>query len=668
VIPSDSNAELLPDPLTGLPTRRGFLDRLQEALDHTLAGPGHVAVLFIDIDGFRRINRDLGHAVGDELLFSASRRIRSAARSGDILSRAGGDEFALMCCDLDSPDELAELGRRVSESFGDPFDLSGQVFSCSVSVGAAITDDASTRPESLIGDAEAALERAPAGRGRFELLDDELRGRFEERAKLGRELALALDAEEIELAYQPIVDIASGRIVSIEALARWNHHEQGPLSPELFVGLAQENGLGDELTRCLLGRAGTEFAAIAKEDPTDRVTLAFNVSADELVSDSLIAGIESLIARCGVGAHRIVIEISESALAGAVENYLSRVTELRALGVRISLDDFGTASTSIAQLRALPIDQMKLDRMFVDGLGEPSDDAALAAGVLPIARALGIEVVAEGIETDQQLAHLFALGYRLGQGYRFAIPVSPAEVAKLIRRGPLAAARTPETEAAAAARESFRRALVAGDASRAATVVEEAAHRGVGSMTIQTEVIGRALHWIDTEWEAGRLRAADEHLAAAICERELAAVLGSAPRRRRRFARRVLLAAIGGEAHRGELSRAAEALDSAGFETVYLGTDVRSEDIEIAAGMHRPGAVCLNTSELRGQAELQVAVDRLGAIPEPPIVIIGGGGVGDDAEPTSGAITIRSDQDAVEVLDHELAGRAQHRQLAPSGP
>jgi methylmalonyl-CoA mutase cobalamin-binding subunit len=126
----------------------------------------------------------------------------------------------------------------------------------------------------------------------------------------------------------------------------------------------------------------------------------------------------------------------------------------------------------------------------------------------------------------------------------------------------------------------------------------------------------------------------------------------------------VLLAAIGGEAHRGELSRAAEALDSAGFETVYLGTDVRSEDIEIAAGMHRPGAVCLNTSELRGQAELQVAVDRLGAIPEPPIVIIGGGGVGDDAEPTSGAITIRSDQDAVEVLDHELADRAQHRQLA----
>jgi methanogenic corrinoid protein MtbC1 len=178
---------------------------------------------------------------------------------------------------------------------------------------------------------------------------------------------------------------------------------------------------------------------------------------------------------------------------------------------------------------------------------------------------------------------------------------------------------------------------------------------GVGSMAIQTEVIGRALHWIDSEWEAGRLRAADEHLAAAICERELAAVLGSAPRRRRRFARRVLLAAIGGEANRGELSRVAEALDKAGFETVYLGTDVHSDELEQAAGMHRPGAVCLNMSEFREQAELQIAVDRLHAIPEPPIVIVGGG-----ASEADGAIAVTSDEDPAEVLDHELAAREPH--------
>ena len=656
-MPPEQSREDPLDPLTGLTTRAGLLERLREALDPADADGGHVAVLFIDIDGFRRINRDLGHEIGDELLFSASRRIRGVARSGDVLARAGGDEFAVICCGLDSPDEVAELGRSIIAGFDDPFELGGEVFGASVSVGAAVTAD-STRPESLIGDAEAALERAPSGRGRFEVFDAELRARLEERTRLSRDLALALDAEEVELAYQPIVDIASGRIVSVEALARWHHRDEGPISPELFVGLAQESGLGDELTRSLLGRAGSEFAAIAREDPTDRVTLAFNVSADELISDSLLAGIESLIACCGVGANRIVIEISESALAGAAERYQARVTELRALGVRISLDDFGTASTSIAQLRSLPIDQMKLDRSFVEGLGEPSDDAALAAGVLPIARALGIEVVAEGIETDQQLAHLFALGYRLGQGYRFAIPISPADVAGLIARGPLAAARSPETALAAAARESFRHALVAGDAKHAAEVVEEAMRRGIGSMTIQTEVIGRALHWIDSEWEAGRLRAADEHLAAAICERELAAVLGSAPRRRRRFARRVLLGAIGGEGHQGELTIAADALGSAGYETVYLGTDVGGDELEVAAGTHHPGAVCLNLPAPRAQADLQVAVDRLAAIPEPPIVLVGGEGIGAGAEPGGGAIAVRSNQDVVEVLAHELEGRA----------
>jgi diguanylate cyclase (GGDEF)-like protein len=644
--------DLQRDPVTGLPTRLGFLARVGEALERARAECRHVAVLLVDIDGFRRINRDLGHAVGDELLFSAGRRIRSAAGSGDVLGRAGGDELALLCC-LDSPDHLAEIGRRILDGFRDPFELSGHVFPCSVSVGAAVTDDPAAHPEALIGDAESALERGSPTPGRFEVFDADLRERLAQRARLGRDLAVAIEQGAIELAYQPIVEIASGRIVSVEALARWTHPEEGPMSPELFVGLAQEHGLGARLTRCLLDRAGAEFAEIAAADQTGRVTLAFNVSADELISDELIGGIEALIERAGVGASRIVIEISESALVGAAESYLARVTALRALGVRIALDDFGTASTSIAQLRALPIDQMKLDRMFVEGLGEPSDDAALAAGVLPIARALGIEVVAEGIETDQQLAHLFALGYRYGQGYRFAIPVPPGEAIRLIDRGPLAAARAPDTEAAATARESFRRALLAGDASRAAAVVEEAARQGVGSMAIQTEVIGRALHWIDSEWEAGRLRAADEHLAAAICERELAAVLGSAPRRRRRFARRVLLAAIGGEAHRGELSRVADALDRAGFETVYLGTDVHSDELEKAAGMHRPGAVCLNAASFGESGELESAVNRLSSIPEPPVVIVGGG-----AAETRGAIAVSSDEDAVEVLDHELAARA----------
>lgn len=211
----------------------------------------------------------------------------------------------------------------------------------------------------------------------------------------------------------------------------------------------------------------------------------------------------SLIERSGVAAARIVIEISESALSGAAESHLARIVQLSSLGVQISLDDFGTSSTSITQLRSLPIDQLKLDRSFVEHLGEASADAVLAAGLLQLARALGIEVVAEGVETDQQLAHLFALGYRIGQGYRFATPSAPAQAAALVACGPLSAARSTDTEAAAAARRSFRRALLCGDARRAESVIGTALQTGIGAMTIQTEVIGRALHWIDAEWEAG---------------------------------------------------------------------------------------------------------------------------------------------------------------------
>lgn len=653
MVPSGWNGEGQLDQLTGLPNRREFLSKLEEILPRLNGDTGPVAVLFVDIDGFRRISRERGHAIGDELLFSVSRRIASRLGPGEVLARAGGDEFVVMVCDLDAPRDFAELGSRILAAFDDPFALSGQEFSATVSIGAAVTEDASTRPEALIADAEAALERSPLGSRRFEVFDAELREQMQARADMGRELALALDSQEVRLCYQPIVDIASGRIVSVEALARWHHPEQGPVSPEVFVGLAQEIGLGNDLLRALLGRAGTDFAAIAKEDPTARVSLAVNVSAADLASPTLISVVESLIARCKVAPERIMIEISESALTGAATAYLARVSELRDLGVRISLDDFGTASTSISQLRSLPIDQIKLDRSFVEGLGASAPDAALAAGLLPIARALGIEVVAEGIETDQQLAHLFALGYRLGQGYRFAVAIPPEEVAALLARGPLATARMSETEMAASAREHFRQALVAGDAKQAEAVVAAALSGGVGAMTIQTEIIGRALHWIDTEWEAGRLRAADEHLAAAICERQLAVVLEATRRPERRFSPRVLIAAIGGEGHQGELTSAAEALDSAGYETVSLGDDVGGAELEAAAGTHHPGAVCLSLPGAARRGDLLNAVDRLAAISEPPVVLVGGEGIG-KGRGTGGAIPFTSNQDALDVLAHEL--------------
>ena len=646
------------DPLTMLPNRREFLDRLGQALATAEWSHGSIAVLFVDLDDFRRINRDRGHGIGDELLFSAGRRIVSAVGGGDVVARAGGDEFVVMSIGMQRSVDVVQLGTRIIESFDDPFQLGGEEFTTTVSVGVAVASQPDAEPESLVVDAESALDRSRTGCRRFELFDDALRERFRNRAALGSELSSALRQNQVTLAYQPIVDIATGVIVSVEALARWRHPSRGPISPEVFVPVAEETGSSEALFASVLRQAAADFAAIASADPTKRIALAFNVSAMQLASDSLLDHVRDLIDGSGVASNRIVVEISEAALTGGAEEHLSRITELRQLGVKISLDDFGTASTSIAQLRSLPIDQVKLDRSFVEGLGEGSADAALAAGLLPMARALGIEVVAEGIETDQQLAHLFALGYHQGQGYRFAVPTLPEEVVKILQRGPLPAASSTDAGAGRPERARFQEALVAGDAKGAEAVIAEAVASGIGAMTIQTEIIGRALHWIGMEWEAGRLEAADEHLAAAICERQLVAVfetLGS--RHGGRFARRVLLASIKGEGHEEELKSAADALHAAGYETVFLGADVGTEELEAATDTHRPRAVCINLPAAGGGPELEKAINRLRSVDEPPLVLVGGEGFERSEASGSGAIAVSSPADALAVLADELGRR-----------
>ncbi len=645
------------DPLTVLPNRREFLDRLAQALATTEWSHGSIAVLFVDLDDFRRINRDRGHGIGDELLFSAGRRIAAAVGDGDVVARAGGDEFAVMSVGMRRSVDVVQLGTRILEAFDDPFELRGEEFTTTVSVGVAIATEPDAEPESLVVDAESALDRSRTGFRRFELFDDALRERFRNRAELGSDLTTALRQNQVTLAYQPIVDIATGVIVSVETLARWRHPLRGPISPEVFVPVAEETGSSEALFASVLSQAAVDFAAIAEADPTNRIGLAFNVSAMQLASDSLIGHVRQLIEGSGVASNRIVVEISEAALTGGAEEHLARITELRQLGVKISLDDFGTASTSIAQLRSLPIDQVKLDRSFVEGLGEGSADAALAAGLLPMARALGIEVVAEGIETDQQLAHLFALGYHQGQGYRFAVPTLPEEVVKILKRGPLPAANSTEA-GSGPERSRFQEALVAGDAKRAESVIAEAVAAGIGAMTIQTEIIGRALHWIGMEWEAGRLEAADEHLAAAICERQLIAVfeaLGS--RRGGRFSRRVLLASMKGEGHEEELKAAADALHAAGYETVFLGADVGAEALEAATDTHHPRAVCINLPAGGGDAELVAAIGRLRSVDKPPLVLVGGRDLEPSITSESGAIAVSSPQDALAVLADDLGRR-----------
>ena len=244
------------DPLTRLPNRLEFLDELRATLATLPGSDGSVTVFLVDLDGFRRVNRDRGHGVGDELLFAAARRIVSAVGAGDVVGRAGADEFAVMSCDRADSGAVAALGNRLLSAFDDPFDLGEEPLDCTVSIGVAASSDPECRPESLVGEAEAALERVPDGTRRFELFDAELRERIEARNRLGVDIAEALRVGDIALAYQPIVDIASGRIVAIEALSRWHHPERGPVSPELFVRVADETGRSDHLLHAVLRSRG----------------------------------------------------------------------------------------------------------------------------------------------------------------------------------------------------------------------------------------------------------------------------------------------------------------------------------------------------------------------------------------------------------------------------
>jgi diguanylate cyclase (GGDEF)-like protein len=634
------------DPVTLLPNRQEALEHLSSALARIDPERGSIGVLVVDLDRFRSVNRERGAHVGDQVLFSAARRIMSAARACDMVARVGADEFLIVCVGLERTVEVAALAEGVLAAFDDPFALGEEIIAVTASVGVAVADGSEAGAESLIDDAQAALERSPRGTRRLELFDPALRARIRDRARLGEQLEVALRADRLTLAYQPIVDIATGRVAAVEALARWRHPERGPVSPELFVSIADETGRSDALLDRVLDRAARDFPSIAALDRTGLLQLAFNVSAQQLISDSLIPAIERFLERTWLDPARAVVEVSESALSGPPEEYARHFAKIRSLGVRLSLDDFGTASTSISQLRSLPVDQIKLDRSFVGGLAEGSADAALAAGLLPMARALGVEVVAEGIETDQQLAHLFALGYRWGQGYRFAVPESATRVASLVSAGPLPAANDPAA-AWGPENERFRQALLGGDAKGAERVIEEAVAAGVGAMAIQTEIIGRALHWIDSEWEAGRLDAADQHLAAAICERQLNSVLDALRPEGGRFARRVLLARIDGSEDTAELRWAADQIGSAGYETVYMGTGVRGDALAAASGTHHAGAVCL---EAGAGGELADVVARLEGVEDPPLVIAHGG----EGSSAGRAIRIDSTADALDVLAREL--------------
>jgi diguanylate cyclase (GGDEF)-like protein/PAS domain S-box-containing protein len=424
----------LHDTLTGLPNRALFLDRLGLALRRTERRSGSVAVLFCDLDRFKIVNDSLGHDAGDRMLVDVAQRIGAALRPADTVARFGGDEFTILCEDIAGEIEAATIAQRIVDVFRDPLLLEdGEVF-LATSIGIAIARGTDDRAADLIRDADAAMYRAKErGKGRYEIFDEAMRADAVARLETESALRRALERGELLLHYQPEVDLATGAIVGFEALIRWEHPARGLLAPPAFVPLAEETGLIVPIGEWALREACAE-AARWPTGPGGPLTLSVNLSSRQLAQQDLVAMVRRAIAETGTDPGLLCLEITESAVMESGAATTAQLRALKSVGVRLAIDDFGTGFSSLAHLRRFPVDALKIDGTFIAGLGREPQDASIAAAVISLAHALGLTTVAEGVETDEQLAVLRELGCDAGQGYLFARPQPAGEIRGLLDR------------------------------------------------------------------------------------------------------------------------------------------------------------------------------------------------------------------------------------------
>jgi diguanylate cyclase (GGDEF)-like protein len=432
----------LHDALTGLPNRALFYDRVGHAFSRAERDGTDVAVLLLDVDQFKTINDSLGHEAGDDLLVALSTRLLDVTRSSDTVARLGGDEFVVLC-EVESEAEAFAIADRIALAWEQPIRVGagGEVF-VSASVGIAVAHEQQS-PEKMLREADAAMYRAKeSGRGRSELFDEDMRQRAFERLRMESDLRRAVEREQFLVHYQPIFDLAAGRLIGVEALVRWERPGRGIVGPGEFIGLAEETGLIASLGRWVLDRATADVSAWRDSDPKAadlRVTV--NVSGHQLARPEFLDEVRAALRRSGLAPGNLGLEITESVLMNDVSPARSTLEALRALGVRVLLDDFGTGYSSLARLKGFPVDAIKIDRSFVDGLGSEDEDAAIVGAIVEIADSLGVEAIAEGVEQPDQLARLRELGASAAQGYLFAAPMPAEELAQLLVDG---SARLPE--------------------------------------------------------------------------------------------------------------------------------------------------------------------------------------------------------------------------------
>jgi diguanylate cyclase (GGDEF)-like protein/PAS domain S-box-containing protein len=434
----DIRHRALHDPLTGLPNRLLFLDRLGQATERQRRRRDILtAVLVLDLDRFKLVNESLGHRAGDELLAAAAPRLKQAMRSADTVAHFSGDEFGILLEDITGEQDAVEMAERIAGVFARPFVLDGNEHFVTTSIGIALAEGGE-RGEDLLRDADAAMHRAKErGRARYELFDEALRGRALSRLRVENDLRRALERDELTLHYQPLVSLRDRRMVSVEALVRWDHPERGRISPADFIPVAEENGLIEPIGRWVLEHACRQAAEWCRARPDAApLTMGVNLSAAQLANPALVDTVATALRVSGLDGSCLALELTESMLVGDTEQLSDTLMALKALGLRLVLDDFGTGYSSLSYLTRLPLDSLKVDRSFVDGLGTESRDTAVTEAIIAMSRALSLRVVGEGAETEQQVAELARLGCDLVQGFYFSRPLPAEEITRMLAEGP----------------------------------------------------------------------------------------------------------------------------------------------------------------------------------------------------------------------------------------